>query len=104
MSGNSIGLNDTLASGSRVERSTGEFLVLSRFITDDNVLELLQTVPAVDFLKELGVTTHGVISGSDLSNICVRAFDSGMAEVYGVGRALFAYRTVDGRIIHQHST
>lgn len=87
------------------ERSEGEFLALERFIRDDGTYGVLRVIAPSEFYGAMGRAAAGPCIGEDISDHLVVAFDRGLAEDFNIEEeCVFAYRSLDGRIIHQHST
>lgn len=95
-----------------VERGQGEFLVLERFFHHssgnyDNlalVYGVLARMTPQEFYGHIGMRASGPCTADDISDHLVKAFDYGVAGELGLDAALFAYRSPDGRVVHQHST
>lgn len=87
------------------ERSEGEFLALERFIRDDGTYGVLKVITPAEFYGEMMRPAAGPCIGADISDHLVNAFDRGLADDFDLeAECVFAYRSSDGRIIHQHST
>lgn len=100
-----------LPSDTVVERGEGEFLVLDRLFSyihrDGNETSLIYGVQRrltpCEFYDMIGMRATGPCTADDISDHLVKAFDYGVANDLGLKSALFAYRSVDRRFVHQHS-
>ena len=102
-----VELSGGLPAEDEVERSQGHFLILDRYMDDQNRYKVLKEISAKEFYQRMGLPTTGLISVDIISDLLVKAFDSGMA--YDImpqltEPVLWAFRDLDGIVIHQHST
>ena len=89
------------------EFRTQAIKILDRYMDDQNRYKVLKEISAKEFYQRMGLPTTGLISVDIISDLLVKAFDSGMA--YDImpqltEPVLWAFRDLDGIVIHQHST
>ena len=109
-----IPLSGGVVSGTKIAPNSGEFLIISRTTNHDNMYRVFATVTHEEFTKFAGMWQDKELTADAISDLCVAAYDCDMAYdlkdengdelVDSSLNYLWAYRTADGGIIHQHST
>lgn len=96
------------------DRTTGEILVLTRFVVDnitDKTIEtgwghydLLHVTTPIKLLTFISEPIEGPIGRDEASDLLVEAFDAEFCDQFNEEAAMFAWRLPSGEIITQHST
>jgi len=81
------------------DRTQGEIIIYERFGR-----AVLGTASPAKMLAFIEQPASGPITGNDMSDYLVQAFDRGFAVECGFEAACFGWRLPTGEIIHQHST
>lgn len=108
---------DDIPKNEMIERSQGMFLIVERYASEFNddpetgkptaKYRILKEITPAEFFGAIDMPARGSMKSSDISNLLVNAFDTGLAERFLPGythSTLWVFRDLDGRTIHQHST
>jgi len=92
---------NTLPINMMINTGEGRFLIMERFPDDAMTYGVYGTYEPAEAYRLLGQWPGTMIAADEMSDICVKMFDS---QQFARVNYMVAYEHRDGGIIHQHST